>query len=137
MNQRKYLVFAVLVAAVPLASCSGPKNHCVTSCGGNNGTLPLTLSDPPPAGVTVLSYLLPISGITLTPNTGSQISVFSGATLELTRLQSDTSAVATGVSVPAGSYKAINVTLGTSRGQFFNASGATVGGCSAAAVCAP
>src|SRR5260221_12376673 len=108
MNPRKYLVLAVFAAVLSLSSCSGTKNHCVTNCGGNNGTLTLTLSDTPPAGVTVLSYLLPISGITLTPNTGSQISVFSGATLELTRPQSDTSAVATGVSVPAGPYKAVD-----------------------------
>ena len=54
----------------------------------------------------------------------------------MTRLQSDTSAVASGVSVPAGSYTAINVTIGTSSGAFFNASGAAVGSCNAGTVCA-
>ena len=136
MNSRKYVVFAAFAAILSLSSCSGTKNRCTMNCGGNNGTLNLTLSDTPPTGVTVLSFLFPISGITLTPNTGSQISVFSGATLELTRLQSDTSAVATGLPVPAGSYKSINVTIGTSSGKFFNASGGAIGTCVAGAVCA-
>src|ERR1700675_2768947 len=136
MNSRKYVVFAAFAAILSLSSCSGTKNRCTMNCGGNNGTLNLTLSDTPPTGVTVLSFLFPISGITLTPNTGSQISVFSGATLELTRLQSDTSAVATGLPVPAGSYKSINVTIGTSSGKFFNESGGAIGTCVAGAVCA-
>lgn len=136
MKSSKYVVLAIFAAILSLSSCSGTHNRCVTNCGGNNGTLNLTLSDTPPTGVTVLSFLFPISGITLTPTTGSQVSVFSGATLELTRLQSDTSAVATGISVPAGSYKSINVTIGTSSGKFFNASGGAIGACVAGAVCA-
>ncbi|MGA3177151.1 MAG: DUF4382 domain-containing protein [Candidatus Acidiferrum sp.] len=104
-----------------------------------NATLNLTLSDTPPAGVGVISFTLPISGISLVPTTGSAVSVYSGGNFELTRLQSDSAAVAVGVSVPEGSYTAIKVTLGTSSGLFINASGGSItslaGTCAANAVC--
>jgi hypothetical protein len=104
-----------------------------------NATLNLTLSDTPPAGVGVISFTLPISGISLVPTTGSAVSVYSGGNFELTRLQSDSAPVAVGVSVPEGSYTAIKVTIGTSSGVFVNASGGSItsskGTCVAGAIC--
>jgi hypothetical protein len=136
MTSKLFTILAAVAATFGLSSCSGSGHSCTTNCGGGgNGTMTLTLSDTPPAGVTVLSFLFPIAGISLTPSTGSQVSIFSGATFELTRLQSDTSAVATAVPVPAGTYTAINVTVGTSSGVFYNASAAAVGSCAAGAVC--
>src|SRR5580704_869946 len=113
-----------------LSSCSGVKDRCTNCTPTGNATLNLTLSDTPPTGVSVVSFTLPISGISLTPSTGSPVSVFSGGSFELTHLVSDSTPVAVGVAVPAGSYTSINVTLGTSSGIFFNGSGSaiTVGG---------
>src|ERR1700732_2298962 len=114
------VLFGVLFA---VSSCSGlKKNVCTTNCGGGgNATLNLTLSDTPPTGTSIISFTMPIAGIRLTPSTGSQVSVFSSGSFELTHLQSDSTPIAVGVSVPAGSYTAINVTLGTSTGIFINA----------------
>jgi hypothetical protein len=109
-----------------LASCSGVKNACTSCTPTGNATLNLTLSDAPPTGVSVVSFTLPISGISLTPSTGSPVSVFAGGSFELTHLVTDSTPVAVGVAVPAGSYTSINVTLGTSNGIFFNGSGATI-----------
>jgi hypothetical protein len=113
-----------------LSSCSGVKNACTSCTPTGNGTLSLTLSDTPPIGVSVVSFTLPISGISLTPSTGSPVSVYAGGSFELTHLATDSTPVAVGVAVPAGSYTSINVTLGTSSGIFFNGSGSaiTVGG---------
>ena len=88
----------------------------------------------------MISFTLPISGISLVPSTGSAVSVYSGGSFELTRLQSDSAPVAVGVSVPEGSYTAIKVTLGTSSGIFVNASSGSItssaGTCAAGAFCA-
>jgi hypothetical protein len=115
------------------------KDRCTNCTPTGNATLNLTISDTPPTGVSVVSFTLPISGISLTPSTGSPVSVFAGGSFELTHLVSDSTPVATGASVPAGSYTAINVTLGTSTGIFVNSSGGTitVGGvaCVANAIC--
>jgi len=132
------VLFGVLFA---VSSCSGlKKNVCTTNCGGGgNATLNLTLSDTPPTGTSILSFTMAIAGISLTPSTGSQVSVFSSGNFELTHLQSDSTPIAVGVSVPVGSYTAINVTLGTSTGIFINASGSSiiVAGktCAANAIC--
>src|SRR5271163_3792393 len=117
------LVFGSLFV---LSSCSGVKNPCTNCNPTGNGTMSLTLSDTPPTGVSVVSFTLPISGISLTPSAGSPVSVYAGGSFELTQLQTDSAPVAVGVSVPAGSYTSLNVTLGTSNGIFFNGSGGTI-----------
>jgi len=128
----------VVAAAAMLASCSGQKNHiCTTNCGGD-ATVSVTLFDTPPAGVSLLSFSLPIVGISLTPSTGSDVSIYSPATIiptELTRLQTDSAAIATGVSVVAGTYTSINITVAASSGMFINDSGSMVGSCAAGLVC--
>lgn len=111
----------------------------MTNCGPTgNATLAISIYDSPPSGVSVLSLTLPIVGITLTPSSGSAVSVFSpttNANFEMTRLQTDSSLVTTGATVTAGTYTAINVTVGTSSGVFINYSGAAVGACAEGAVC--
>src|SRR5277367_1090296 len=109
-----------------LSSCSGVKNACTSCTPTGNATLSLTISDTPPAGVSVVSFTLPISGISLTPSSGSPVSVYAGGSFELTHLVTDSTPVAVGVAVPAGSYTSLNVTLGTSNGIFFNGSGGTI-----------
>jgi Domain of unknown function (DUF4382)/Domain of unknown function (DUF5666) len=136
MISRRYLVFAVLAALLSLSSCSGTKNRCTTNCGGRgNAMLSVSISDTPPANTTVVSFTLPIIGISLTSSSGSQVSVFSSSTaanFELTRLQADSDVVVTNASVAAGTYTAVNVTLGAASGTFINNSGAAVGACPAA-----
>jgi hypothetical protein len=139
MNSRKYLVLAVLAAVLSLSSCSGVQNRCVTNCVVNGDALvSVSISDTPPANTTVLSFTLPIVGISLTSSTGSQVSVFStgtAANFELTRLQSDSDVVVTNASVAAGTYTAVNVTVGAASGIFINNSGAAVGSCATGSVC--
>jgi hypothetical protein len=141
MRAKALLTFPTLAAVLTLTSCSGL--HSVTPCTNcpptGNASLSLTIYDAPPTGVTLLSFTLPIVGISLTPSSGSQVSVFSptsSANFEMTRLQSDSSLITTGASVAAGTYTAINVTVGASSGIFINQSSATVGSCPAGTVCA-
>jgi hypothetical protein len=137
MSSRKYLVFAVFAAILSLSSCSGVKNPCTSNCGGGGGKamLSVSISDTPPTNTTVVSFTLPIVGISLTSSSGSQVSVLSSGTaanFELTRLQSDSDVLVTNASVAAGTYTAVNVTVGAASGTFINNSGAQVGNCPAA-----
>jgi hypothetical protein len=125
MNSKCSLLLAVFVAVLALTSCSGSKNSCTTNCTTTGAIVNITLFDTPPAGVTFLSYSLPIVGISLTPSTGTPVSIYSPTTIvptELTRLQVESTLIAMDVQVPAGTYTAINVTLATSGGVFINAS---------------
>jgi hypothetical protein len=139
MNSRKYMVFAVLAATLSLSSCSGVQNRCVTNCNvSGNALLSVSISDLPPVNTTVLSFTLPIVGISLTSSSGSQVSVLSSGTasnFELTRLQTDSDVVVSNASVAAGTYTAVNVTVGAASGVFINNTGAAVGNCPTAGVC--
>ena len=58
------------------------------------------------------------------------VSVFSTENFELTRLQSDTNLIAANVTVAAGTYTAVNVTVAAPIGRVYvNSSSATVGAC--------
>lgn len=138
MNSKKILLLAALAAVFAVSSCSGLNSSCTTNCGGGNANLSITISDTPPTNTSVVSFSLPIIGITLTPSSGSAVSVFSSnpsTDFELTRLQSDTNLVLANQTVTAGSYTAINVTVAGPTGTFANSSSGTVGACVAGAFC--
>ena len=94
MNLRNVLTVTLLLAAFSLTSCSGAK----TSGGGSGGkaSVSLSISDSAPANTAIMSFTLPVLGVTLTPSGGgSAVSVVSStANFELTRLQSDSALVA-------------------------------------------
>jgi Domain of unknown function (DUF5666) len=147
MNSKKLLVFIALSAFLTLSSCSGLKTTCTTNCTPTgNAKLSVTLFDTPPTGVNLLSFTLPIAGISLTPSTGSPVAIATTtSSFEVTHLQTDSALIADAVSVPSGSYTALSVTLGPTSATsnvFLNTSGSTVtwttgsgGSCLNGAVC--
>ena len=120
---------SVAIAAIGLSSCSGVNNPC-TDCGpSGNANVTVTIFDTPPAGTTVLSFNLPIVGITLTPSSGSAVSIYAPTAVqptEVTRLQTDSTLLVSAASVPAGSYTGLNITIATTSGTFINASGSSI-----------
>jgi hypothetical protein len=139
MSPRKSLLLLVVAAtlALALSSCSGLHSACTTNCGGGDTSLSITISDTPPTNTSIVSFTLPIIGITLTPSSGSAVSVFSSnpsADFELTRLQSDTNFITT-QKVAAGTYTAVNVTVAAPSGVLYNSSTSPFGTCLAGAVC--
>jgi len=129
MNSKSTLILLVIAAVLGLASCSGSNNKCTTNCPTGDASVSVTLFDTPPSGVTVLSFSLPIVGISLTPSTGSPVPIYSPTTIiptELTRLQAESALLTLGSQVPAGTYTSVNVTLAASSGVFINYSGSTI-----------
>jgi hypothetical protein len=129
MNPKSTLLLLVIAAVLGLASCSGSNNKCTTNCATGNASVSITLFDTPPSGVTVLSFSLPIVGISLTPSTGSAVPIYSPTTIvptEITRLQAESALITLGAQVPAGTYTSLNVTLAASSGVFINYSGSTI-----------
>ncbi len=143
MNSKKSLIFVALAGVLVMSSCSGLKNACTTNCGTTGtATVNVTLFDTPPTGVDVLSFSLPIAGISLTPTTGSDVPIYSPTSIaatELTHLQTDSALIVSGASVAAGSYTAVKITVIASSGVFINTSGSTItwtgGSCANLAVC--
>jgi Domain of unknown function (DUF5666) len=146
MNSKRLILPLILIAVLPLSSCSGLKGGCSTNCGGGNATLSMTLYDTPPTGLNLLTFTLPIAGISLTPSSGSAVNVTTAvSSVEATRLQTDSALIVDAFSVVAGSFTGINVTLGPTSATsnvFINTSGSTItwttgsgGSCASGAVC--
>jgi hypothetical protein len=104
-------------------------NSTCTTCTSGNANVTITIHDTPPSGTSILSFSLPIVGISLKPQTGSPVSVYSPSAIqptELTRLATDSSLVVSGATVVAGTYTSLQVTTGATSGVFVNFSGSPI-----------
>jgi hypothetical protein len=116
MNRHKPFIFLSLASVVYLGSCSGVKQTPPPPVNGSTA-LSLTLQAmpvTPPASVNYLSFSVDVTGISLTPASGSPVSVPLNAStyaVDLTKLQSDSAFLATSTTVPAGTYTAVTVSF--------------------------
>ena len=140
MKRKLASLFAFLPLALLLSSCSGlPVQNCTgNSCNQNgNANVTLTLFDAPPAGVDFVSFNVPVTAVTLTPQTGGPVNVFSPTSpsiFEITHLQSDSTLLGT-FQIPSGTYTAMNVLIGSPFALFANSSTSTFSGCAPTTVC--
>jgi Domain of unknown function (DUF4382) len=119
MNFRKVSASFLFMCALGLVACSGKSTQpCTVNCGPNGtATLSVTLTAAPlvpPPNTNLLSFLVDINTITLTPATGAAVNIPLNATaigVDLTKLQSDSVFLGTSTTVPAGSYSSITVSI--------------------------
>ena len=121
---------------IALGGCSGVP-HGTTGGGGGgtgggtqNASLAVTMTSTPPAltNVSVLSATVGITGITLTPSSGSAVALTLTPTIypvDLMRLQSDTSFLGS-LTLPVGTYSSASITFSAPTLTVFNQSGATL-----------
>jgi hypothetical protein len=141
MNRNKTLLLTLLLGSFAMAACSGkpggalcPPAGCVVA---GNANVSLTLLDAPPTNTAFINFNLPVSLISLTPQSGADVNLLSAAaTYEITRLQSDSTIIGT-FQVPAGTYTSLNffVTGNTPTSVWVNASNAAINGCNPLEVC--
>jgi len=128
-------ILLVLVVFL-LSSCSGlPSGTTIPPPGTANFTV--TVTDAPPAGVSFVSFNVPITSVSLTSSTGAIVNVVTPSTpilLDMIRLQSDSAALGT-FQIPADTYTKLTITLGVVNATFANTTSATVGSCVAGDVC--
>src|SRR5256884_4146842 len=142
MARNKPLFFLVVLSCFALSSCNlHRKTGGGGGGGGGNATVSFTLvADTLPTNPSILSFNVTISGITLTPATGTaQTLQPSPSVVDLMRLQSDTAFLGTLTSVVAGSYT-VQVAFSNPEITFLNdtASAITIvtASCPSGAVCA-
>ncbi len=128
MKSNWFLGLLAICTVAILSSCSGIGTQpCVTNCGGGSANLTISLYDTPPLGTSVLSFTLPIAGISLAPSSGSPVSVTTAvSSAEVTRLQTDSTIIVDQASVPANTYTTLSVTIGptsATNNLFVNTSG--------------
>ena len=143
MKLNKTLFLFALLVAMTMTACSGLGDTGGGNGGGGGGggggntgnaTLSFTLRAAPltpPPGTNILSYTLTVGGATLTPASGS-VTNLPGLTIDVTRLQSDSAFLGT-VSVPAGTYTSLTVSLSSAVVTYCR-SISGVAGCTAGSV---
>lgn len=138
MNRRLFFCCFSLLAAALLSSCSGvPGGHCAANCGGGNANLSVVLTATPPApstGLSIQAFTATITGITLTPSSGSAVNVplnSSSYVAEFNRVTSDSTILASSASVAAGTYTSAQINFSASRITFCTQTNPGVPGCAA------
>jgi hypothetical protein len=142
MKRNAALGIALAISMIALVGCSGP--HGTTGGGGGGGaqnaSLAVTMTSTPPAftNVSVLSANVGITGITLTPSSGSAVALTLSPTVypvDLMRLQSDTAFLGS-LTLPAGTYSSASITFSAPTLTVFNQSGTTLNGtCVSGTIC--
>lgn len=139
MRKTVPLFLAPAVASVLLAGCSSTN---VTTSHGNPaaGTAPVSISmtDDPPSGVQVLFFQVSLTAATLTPQSGSPVSLLSGNTpvqIDVTQLQALSAFLST-ADIAAGTYTGLNLTFASPQLVIFNQSDSSLGSdCAVGSVC--
>ena len=120
-------------------ACSGLPKTSGGGGGTGNATLSLTLRATPPspsANLSILTLRATVTGVSLTPSSGSAVSVglvsgnSSSYAAEFTRLQSDSALLSAAVSVPAGTYNSVAVTFSDVLLTYCTQPSSGVAGCS-------
>jgi len=130
----KLSLFAIL--GISLASCSGVSGGgCVSNC-SSSGSVSVVLSATPPAttgGLSIQAFTATITGLTLTPSGGGSavaINLNSTAYLaEFNRVTSDSTLLASSVSIPSGTYNQVTVTFSAPKVTFCTQSNPGIQGC--------
>jgi predicted component of type VI protein secretion system len=107
---RSRLIFSVflLLSTLVVVGCAGSSYMPPPPPGSS--TVTVTVTDTPPAGVTLLSFEILVTGATLNP--GNVQLVTSPLKIEVKKLETESAFLAT-VNVPAGNYQSITVALAT------------------------
>jgi hypothetical protein len=131
----------LVVICFAVAACSGAKGGgggCVTNCSGQ-ATMSLVLTATPSAPTSQLSiqaFTVGISGVSLTPSSGGNAVAVnltsSSYVAEFNRVSSDSTLLASQVSVPAGTYSQMVVTLTAPRVTYCKQPNPGVAGCASA-----
>lgn len=116
--------------------CGGNAYNMSTSTPADNlpqsSAVTLTVTDAPPAGVTVLSFEVSINSAVLNP--GNVQLITSPQRIEVKQLETDSAFLST-MNVPAGTYQSITVNVTNPELTVMNNSGAAIGNCANNSVC--
>jgi hypothetical protein len=137
---RKSLPFLFIPAllAFVLSGC-GSSSTTLCSCpAAPRGAVSLSMTDDPPAGVSVLFFQVSLTNATLTPTTGSPLSLLSNNTpiqIDVTQLQT-LSAFLNTANVTTGTYSGLSLTFANPLLVVYNQSDASLGSsCAVGSIC--
>jgi hypothetical protein len=117
---------ALLLAALTLTSCSGPKGVvCTVNCGGGgHANLSFTLvADTLPVHPSILSFKVVILGVTVTSSTATLTLTPPSSPIDVMQLQSDSAFLGTLTNVPSETISSLSIALSAQQLTFLNDTG--------------
>jgi Domain of unknown function (DUF4382)/Domain of unknown function (DUF5666) len=126
----------IAAMVVAFSGCGGSASNMATATppAGTSQTsaVTLTVTDAPPAGVTVLSFEVTVNSAVLNP--GNVQLITNPQRIEVKQLETDSAFLST-MNVPAGTYQSITVNVTNPELTVMNNSGAAIGNCANNSVC--
>ena len=132
MKRNRWWSFMCFAALLALAGCSGSSSVQPPPPVGSS-SVSVTMTDTPPAGVTILSFEVTVTGAALNPG---NVDLLGGKTprIEVKQLETESAFLNT-ANVPAGTYTSLNLTFANPELTFKNDTVAVLAGCPVGAVC--
>jgi hypothetical protein len=117
-----------------LAGCGGGYSSMAPPPPAQSAQVSVSVKDNPPAGVTVFSFEVSVTGATLNPGNVDLLAGRGPTRLEVKKLETDTAFLSTS-SIAAGNYTSLNLTFANPELTFRNDTGSTLAGCATGSVC--
>lgn len=138
MRKSLVLPFAPVALLALLTGCGNTTHPSAMTPTANSVPVSLTMTDDPPAGVDVLFFQVSLTDATLTPTSGSPVSLLSNNTpiqIDVTQLQALSAFLST-ANVTAGTYNSLSLTFANPTLVIFNQSDASIAStCKVGTVC--
>jgi hypothetical protein len=136
MRKITVFFFLGLLSAVLLAGCGGSYSPppVVPGPGAQTAQVSVSLTDAPPAGVTVFSFEVTVTGATLNPGNVDLLAGKSLQRIEVKKLETENAFLST-ANIAAGNYTSLNLTFSNPELTFRNDTGAVLAGCASGSVC--
>lgn len=136
---RKIPLFLSATSAMALL-VAGCASMTTTSSLPSSNTAPVSISmtDDPPTGVSVLFFQVNITAASLTPSSGSPVSLLSGnnpISVDVTKLQALSAFLST-ANIPAGTYNSLSLTFASPQLVIYNTSDQSIAStCAVGTIC--
>jgi hypothetical protein len=134
MLRRYAFASVVILSFVLLTTCGSSQSGGGLPIVAGSSKVSLTMGDTPPAGITVLSFQVTVTGAVLNSSGGNALLVSTPTTVELGQLLVETAYLNT-ANVRTGTYDSATFTFATPKLTVFNGSSAVIGACAVGAVC--
>ena len=135
MRRISALLVGVLSAAL-VAGCGGSYSPPAINPGpgAQSAQVSVSLTDAPPAGVTVFTFEVTVTGATLNPGGVDVLAGKGPQRIEVKKLETENAFLST-ANVAAGNYTSLNLTFSNPELTFRNDTGAMLAGCASGSVC--
>ncbi len=121
----------LFLCVLVIYSCSGGMQNPLRQ---GSSALSVTVTDTPPAGVSVLSFEVSVTGATLNPGSVDLLAGRGPVRIEVEELETESAFLNT-VSVGPGTFTSLSLTFANPELTFKNGTAANLAGCAPGAVC--